>query len=189
MSTPSVPDSVNIHNLNGTYIMNKQLSDPFDAILTLQEVGWIVRQAAKFSSVSIKVEQADREDGINFVNITQTSSGGIRSTEERTMDWTWREKKDNIFGLVKGRSRFCKVDEIEDEYLTSELDKKSLEADGNEVVNSITESVDLAGDQWNATQVWGFEVIDGVRRHVRRILFTRGSEVHKLKTVYDWKEE
>ncbi|KAF4548813.1 Hypothetical protein D9617_25g061430 [Elsinoe fawcettii] len=140
MSVPAVPDSVTIRNLNGSYVMNKTLSDDFGPILVLQEVGWIVRQAAKYSSVSIEVKQSDNEDGVNHVDITQTSSGGIRSTEERTMDWTWREKKDNIFGLVKGRSRFCKIDEVEDEWLKDDLDPKSLEADKNEVVNSITES-------------------------------------------------
>ncbi|TKX27268.1 hypothetical protein C1H76_0562 [Elsinoe australis] len=185
----SVPDSINIRNLNGSYQMNKVLSDQFDEVLLLQEVGWIVRQAAKYSSVAIKVDQYDNDEGVNEVVITQTSSGGIRSTEERTMDWEWREKKDSIFGLVKGRSRICKLDEITDEWLKEDLDPKSLEACNNEVVHSITGSVNLSGDQWNADQIWSFEVIDGQRRHVRRILFSRGDKLLKVKCVYDWKEE
>ncbi|PNS18009.1 hypothetical protein CAC42_3968 [Sphaceloma murrayae] len=185
----SVPDSVTIKNLNGTYLMNKTLSDPFDEVLQMQEVGWLVRQAARFSSVSIAIEQYDNEEGNSFVEVKQTSSGGIQSTEERTMDWVWREKKDSIFGMVKGRSRFCKIDEINDEYLKTGWDQKSLEACDNLVVNSIAESIGLRGDPWIADQIWGFQIIDGVRRHVRRILFSRGAKTLQVQTVYDWKEE
>lgn len=38
---------------------------------------------------------------------------------------------------------------------------------------------------WDATQIWGFATINGVRKHVRRIVSKKGKEEHKIRTVYD----
>ena len=40
---------------------------------------------------------------------------------------------------------------------------------------------------WTANQVWGFEEIDGVRRHVRHVVVRKGDEDWKqARLVYDW---
>lgn len=39
---------------------------------------------------------------------------------------------------------------------------------------------------WTADQVWGFAIIDGKRYHTRRVVIRKGSEVLKVRLVYNW---
>ena len=101
-----------------------------------------------------------------------------------------REKDDKVFGKVQGKSRFVNIKDIEedDAYLKDGWDKEWLDGDEvkGEVVESYAESVGKE-PKWTAEQVWGFEKIGGERRYVRHIVVRKGKEVHKIKTVYDWK--
>jgi hypothetical protein len=69
-----------------------------------------------------------------------------------------------------------KVSEIEDEFL-----KQGWE--GEDVVESYAESVD---NGWTALQIWGFADVEGVRRHVRRVVTKKGKDELKIRIVYDW---
>ena len=97
------------------------------------------------------------------------------------MDWAWTEKENWIWGKVKGRSRYTKLGNVEDGYL-----REGWERDGKgEVVEGYVESLT---DGWSARQVWGFAVVEGERRHVRRILARKkGWEDRRIRIVYDWK--
>ncbi|KAF2157241.1 hypothetical protein K461DRAFT_317371 [Myriangium duriaei CBS 260.36] len=182
----AVPDSVTLRNLSGTYIMNKELSDDTDSVLQLQGIGWVMRKAIKYSAVQLAITLKDDAQGVTEITIVQTTTGGMENTEERWTDWKEREKKDSVFGLVNGKARWVNISEMKDEWF-HKLDQKSIEAAGGEVIQTYTESVGLSGKQWTADQVWGFEIINGERRHVRRIVITRGDKVQKIRTVYDWK--
>lgn len=108
----AAPPSVTVHNLTGTYTLNNKLSDPMDAVLKMQGVGWLVRQAASYSTVTVNMKQYARpEDGVVCLDVDQVSTGGIRSTEERVLNWEWFEKNDRIWGKVRGKARlvefFC----------------------------------------------------------------------------------
>lgn len=106
MATPAVPPTTSVANMSGTYTLNKTLSDSTDALLKMQSVGWIVRQAAAYSNISITMKQyAEAGTGTVRLDVDQASTGGIRSSEERVLDWEWREKDDKIWGKVRGRSR------------------------------------------------------------------------------------
>lgn len=39
---------------------------------------------------------------------------------------------------------------------------------------------------WTADQVWGFAVIDGKRYYTRRVVVKKGSEVLKIRLVYNF---
>lgn len=40
---------------------------------------------------------------------------------------------------------------------------------------------------WSARQVWGFAMVDGVRRHVRRtVVVGKGDKTDRTKLVYDF---
>lgn len=39
---------------------------------------------------------------------------------------------------------------------------------------------------WTANQIWGFEQIDGKRRHVRHIVVRKGDDWKQARLVYDW---
>ncbi|KAF2157699.1 hypothetical protein K461DRAFT_289993 [Myriangium duriaei CBS 260.36] len=183
----AVPDSVSLRKLSGTFLMNKDLSDDPEAVLSLQGIGWITRKAIRYSSVQLVITEAE-ENGVTKITIVQTTTGGIENTEERLLDWEFREKKDSVFGQVNGRARWVNISEMTDEWF-SQFDQKSLDAAHGEVIHAYTESVGLSGDQWKADQVWAFETINGERRHTRRIIMTRGDKVLKIRNVYDWKSE
>ena len=168
-------------------MQNKDLSDDTDAVLQLQGIGWITRKAIKYSAVQLAIKQTE-ENGVTYIVIVQTTTGGMENTEERWLDSKPREKKDSVFGLVSGSGRWVNISEKADEWY-QKLDPKSLEAANGEVIETYTESVGLSGQQWKADQVWGFEIINGERRHVRRIIVSRGDKVHKIRTVYDWKSQ
>lgn len=40
---------------------------------------------------------------------------------------------------------------------------------------------------WTAEQIWGFQMVEGARKHVRRIVSKKGKEEHKVRLVYDYK--
>jgi hypothetical protein len=114
------------------------------------------------------------------IDIEQVASGLSSTHEARCLDNAWREHSDWLFGSVRGRSWFAKLAEIEDDFL-----KKGWEEGTEEVVVSYVESV---GNGWTATQVWGFQVVDGVRRYCRNIVVAKGSERVEMRLVYDYSE-
>lgn len=132
----------------------------------------------------LHVEEWVDEAGHTHVDIDQVSSGGYKSTEERTLDWVEVEKEDKVFGKVKGRSRFVKLDEIDDDFLKQGWDQKFLDDNDREIIQSYTESVGKKPN-WTANQVWGFEIKDGKRMYARHVVAKKGSEVHKVKLYYD----
>jgi hypothetical protein len=100
----AAPLSVSPSDLSGTYTLNNKLSDPMDAVLKMQGVGWLVRQAAAYSTVTATMKQYVK-DGTVCLDVDQVSTGGIRSTEERVLNWEWFEKDDRIWGKVRGKAR------------------------------------------------------------------------------------
>lgn len=68
------------------------------------------------------------------------------TTEKRTLDWTYREHSDRIFGAVKGRSRWIRLADVDDDvFLKTGFD----DAEG-EHVQAWAES---EGGGWTADQV------------------------------------
>ena len=175
----AAPPEVNVQKLSGTYTLNKTLSDSSQNVLKMQNIGFLVRQAVQYSTVSVTLKQYTDSDGQRHLDQEQLSTGGIRNFEDRIMDWQWTEKTNWIWGKVNGKSRYTKLDEIEDAFL-----REGWCGEG-EVVEGYVES--LTG-KWTARQVWGFALVEGERRHVRRILaMKRGWEDLRIRMVYDWK--
>ena len=46
--------------------------------------------------------------------------------------------------------------------------------------------VESATNNWTANQIWGFEVIDGKRRHVRHVVVRKADDWKQARLVYDW---
>jgi hypothetical protein len=177
----AIPTEITIRNLTGVYTLNRQLSDSSQNVLKMQNIGWVIRQAVAYSTVTVTVQQYTDSDGINHLDQEQLSTGGIKNFEDRVMDWQWTEKENWIWGKVNGKSRYVKAAEVDDAYL-----KEGWE-DGveGEVVEGLAES---KKDGWNAWQIWGFGVVDGERKHVRKILAKRpGWKDERIRMVYDWK--
>ena len=111
-----------------------------------------MRKAIRFATITLSVkEYVDPETSVTHVDITNTATGGISSTTElRTLDWTFREHKDGIFGEVRGKSRFVKLDNLERGKEGDDWLKKGWEDENGEFIQSYVESVD---NGWTADQV------------------------------------
>ena len=106
------------------------------------------------------------------------------TTEEYTLDWEWRSNEDSFFGTVEGRSRWVSVEEGrktrivqgEGEWIGGDSEGKLIQAEGKK-----------PGGEWEAAHLWGFEIVDGERRHTRRVLVKnkKGEEL-KVRMVYDF---
>ena len=178
----AVPPEVTIHNLTGSYTINNALSDSSQQVLKMQKVGFLVRQAVAYSTVTVTMQQYTDSDGKPHLDQDQLSTGGMKNFEDRVMDWVWTEKSNWIWGKVRGRGHYTKLAEIDDPYLREGWTEECVNGD---VVEGVAESVT---DSWKARQVWGFATIDGQRRHVRKIHAKRpGWKDLRIRMVYDWK--
>ncbi|KAI4173063.1 MAG: hypothetical protein LQ343_003173 [Gyalolechia ehrenbergii] len=126
-----------------------------------QGVSWFMRRAIALASVTLTVKQYEK-DGVTHIDCTQVATGGITSIENRTLDWELREDTDKVFGEVKGKSRWVKLKDVDDDdYLKTGYD--DLEG---EHVQAWTEG---KKGGWTANQVWGFEIIqDSVKEDLER---------------------
>lgn len=166
-------------------------------------------------------EYADSADPkVYHIDVDQTITGGIpASSEARVLDWQAREHTDNIFGTVKGRSRFIRATKGEDGTARPAVEfysKAGGEADarlqkflrGETLVDGsasegfviedegaefgegeglfLQSFVDNEASQWTAEQIWGFEVINGERRHTRRVAVAKNGKVEIARLVYSF---
>ena len=142
------------------------------------------------SPVHLDVKESE-ENGAYLVDIDQ-KAGPKSTNEKRHTDWQWRDHYDLLFGNVKGRTRFIKWSEVDDEELKKAWDNNDQDKHGwkkfpedQELLHCYVESTD---SDWIADQVWAFDEIDGERRHVRVTVIRKGQEHTSGKLVYDYDE-
>ncbi|KAL9604795.1 MAG: hypothetical protein Q9219_000243 [cf. Caloplaca sp. 3 TL-2023] len=141
----AAPPEKTIRDLSGKWTMNKTLSDDSDRLLQMQGVSWFMRRAIAIANVSLTVEQYEK-DGQTHIDATQVATGGVTSTENRTLDWTLRDHTDKVFGKVKGKSRWVKLSDVDDDdYLKTGFD----DMEGEHVQAWIEDK----GGEWTANQV------------------------------------
>jgi len=186
----AAPPEIKLSDLTGDWVMNKTLSDDPDPVLALQGIGWMTRKAISWATVTLHVTQTTDPSGLTHITIANTATGGIKgTTEERQLDWTFREHDDHMFGSLRGRSRWLTPstgrEENLDPYLFEGWEENGEEAGpgGETKIESLSES---NGKGWVADQIWGFAVVDGKRYHVRRVVVSKGGEVIRVRFVYDW---
>jgi len=193
----AAPQSKNIGNLTGRWVMNKTQSTPVEPGLALQGIGWMTRKMVGLATVTLNTKQytgppSPPGEGaeVTHIEIEQTGTGGMKgSTEKRCLDNIFRDHSDWLFGSVRGQSRWVKPEEIEDAFLKSadwlEGEEEKGGPNGETHVLSHVESVD---NGWTATQIWGFQLVGGERKHVRHIVIAKGGERVELKLIYDYVE-
>ncbi|KAF7715394.1 Uncharacterized protein PECH_002805 [Penicillium ucsense] len=219
----AAPATTTIKNLNGSWVMDSTLSDPADPILSLQGMSWFLRKALPYATVTLHVnEYADSTNPqVYHIDIDQVITGGIQgSKEHRQLDWQEREHVDNIFGSLRGKSRFLRGSKADDgqvrpavEFQTQVGDAESdariqrflrgeTLLDGSAAEGFIVDEegaefgegeglwmqsfVVNDSNGWTAEQIWGFEIIDGQRRHTRRVAVTKGKKVELARLVYKY---
>ncbi|KAL8774784.1 MAG: hypothetical protein Q9209_000723 [Squamulea sp. 1 TL-2023] len=177
----AAPPEKTLQNLSGKWVMNKTLSDDTDRILQMQGVGWFLRRAIALSTVTLTITEYIKDD-LTHIDISQVASpGGITSTEDRILDWEYRDHSDKVFGNVKGKSRWVKLNDVDDD----EFLKKGWDDLEGEHVQGYVES---EGGGWTADQVWGFETINGKRYYVRHVVVRKGDDWKQARLVYDYQK-
>lgn len=179
----AAPPNKSLQSLNGNWQLNKSCSDDFASVLELQGFNLIVRKAATAAAIHLKVIQPDEQ----YIKMAQTvTSGKIPgTTEDYTLDWKWRNNHDSFFGEVAGRSRWVSVEEglqtesvisDQDIWIKDDSNGKLIEAEGREV-----------DGEWEAHHLWGFELVDGERRHTRRVCVkNKAGDSLRVRMVYDF---
>lgn len=119
------------------------------------------------------------ENGCPCMRTDQTATlGWTLPSEERCLDWQWRERDDSVYGILRTRSRLVKSSEMSsgDEFFQQDYDD-------DEHLEVVVVS-DKRG--WESVQIWGFEQVGGQRYETIRTVVTKGKKVEKMKLVYDW---
>lgn len=179
----AAPESITLKTLNGSFVMNKKLSDNFEPILSLQGIGWVTRKAIGVATITLHVKQYE-EEGVTHIDIDQIATGGVKGTaEKRQLTWEQREHYDHVFGQVKGQCRYVKLDQIDDEFLKSHWAK---EMEGAEFIEDNVQSMT---NDWVAHQLWGFQEIDGKRYYARMVVVTKGNERKTARLIYDYQSK
>ncbi|PGH27344.1 hypothetical protein AJ80_01056 [Polytolypa hystricis UAMH7299] len=209
----AAPADVTCQDLSGIWVMDKTLSNDTDPIFQMQGMGWLIRKALAYATVTLDITQT-KQGEIVHIDVSQTLTGGIKGTDEhRELDWQPREHTDHVFGSVSGLSRMirgttgdddkvrpavevqtkvgeAKEDEIVGKFLRGEIladgvaTEGFLAADGNDYwVQSFVTSLDSG---WTAEQIWGFETINDERRYTRRVAVAKDGKVEKARLVYEF---
>lgn len=157
-------------------------------MLTLQGVGWLTRKGIQLATITLHVKQyIDEAGGTTHIDIAQTLTGGLKGTTElRELDWQPRDHDDHVFGKLKGRSRWIELDAVEDDFLRDGWLDGDEEKGGPAGEKHIESYVVNEEKGWTADQIWGFSLVDGVRYYTRRVVVTKGSEVLKVRLIYNW---
>ena len=133
------------------------------------------------------------------IDITTLVAGLDKTQEDRTLDWALASHTDKIFGKCHHRARLVKLATFAMEGPGSAEDAAFLKAEklqdgttasrflGGELVQCWVEST--GGGGWIAEQVWGFEIVNGERRHTRRVVVWNAGKVTRTRYVYDYKGE
>ncbi|KAK3939705.1 hypothetical protein QBC46DRAFT_290089 [Diplogelasinospora grovesii] len=184
----AAPPNKTIKDLGGKWQMNKSQSTPIDPGLALQGIGWVTRKAITMATVTLDIKMFEAAPSppadpagpaCTHVEIAQTITGGMKgSTEKRCLDYTFREHSDWLFGRVRGQSKWISGSEIQDDFLA----KGWLEDEETHIL-SYVESLD---NGWTATQIWGFQMVEGIRKHCRQIVISKGDEAVEMRLVYDY---
>jgi hypothetical protein len=116
------------------------------------------------------------------IDIDQSAPGVSPSKELRCLDGLSRDHSDWLFGDVKDQARWISQIEIDDEFLKSGWLAKEERKD---LIWSQTISENKG---WTATQIWGFQDVNGERRHCRNIVIEKEEQRAEFRFVYDWQQ-
>jgi hypothetical protein len=167
---------------------NKQESDPFDQVLALQGIGWILRKAIGVMPVTLVIKEYTDDKGADHIDIEQPGAAGIKgTTERRIITDEWQEHEDHIFGRVRGRSKWSKISELTDDDKADEAHLKSKWDKATQDGDILDNHVESQGNGWVGRLVWGFQEVNGKRKYARNVVVKKGDKVERVTLIYDYK--
>lgn len=103
----AAPASITVHNMNGSFDMNKKIGDDTGPMLKMQGLPWLVRQAASYSAVQVNLKQYKDDEGVEHLDQEQISTGGVKQLEPRLLNGEWGERDVDYWGHVKGWNKYA----------------------------------------------------------------------------------
>ncbi|VUC24114.1 unnamed protein product [Clonostachys rosea] len=193
----AAPESKNISDLNGKWILNRKLSDPTGPTLSVQGIGWMTQKLIGAATITLQIAQyslpaqalhgGEADKNVVHINIEQNLTKNLKGTiEQRCVDDEWHEHSDWLFGKVRGKVKWASYEDLGDGFLESGWLENEIEAVGACGHSHILCRVESLERGWVANEVWGFQMIDHERRYVRKVIVTNGGNVSKTRMVYDW---
>ncbi|KAK4498685.1 hypothetical protein PRZ48_009195 [Zasmidium cellare] len=178
----AAPDDLSIKSLNNTtWAANKTLSGDSDAVLTLQGVHYLLRTILGAAQITVGIKQWDDPTTgtthLEMENNIAYAYGLPGVTDTYVTDFSPKEYYDTIFGNVRDRARWVRVNELRDAF------QKEAWAEETEVLELWTDHLDVGA---STSQVCGFEVVEGERRYTRRLVVSKGEDVLRVRLVFDY---
>ncbi|KAJ5784600.1 uncharacterized protein N7503_009812 [Penicillium pulvis] len=192
----AAPISKDITNLDGTWSLNRKLSDDPDGVFALQGVPWITRKVLRFASLTLHITQSvslsdasstDSSSDMGSVTTMYVKQvvhpGGFNSETSCPLNGIGQDMSLPIFGDINMQLRYMNTADIKDDVLRQGFE----EGCSSSIV--IDEAAYNTKMDWTAHVLWGFEMINGKRYLTRNALTSKNSQKDKPVTarmVYDY---
>ncbi|KAK5555912.1 hypothetical protein LTR46_005758 [Exophiala xenobiotica] len=194
----AAPPEITCANLSGIFGLNWSLSDDVDTMLSLQGAAYVARQVLYvFKNPISHTYKTYQQDSVTHLDITTLVSMHLDTQENRTLDWQDNYHLDKVFGNCHHKSRLFKTGQFQMQGPGSTEDAAFLRAekllDGTTGSGFLDEEnvqtcIRNVGDAGLLTeQVWGFETVNGERRHTMRVVTWAGAIPHRCRVVYDYR--
>jgi hypothetical protein len=80
-------------------------------------VNWFARKAVALATITLYIRHHKDDNNVEHIDIDQKLAGIPGAAEKRTLDWTFRERSDPVFGPILGKFRRAPLDQIDNEFL------------------------------------------------------------------------
>ncbi|KAI4682118.1 uncharacterized protein J4E88_005006 [Alternaria novae-zelandiae] len=190
----AAPPEVTMHDFTGSWLLNKTLSDSFDSAFVLQGIPWIIRKVISLATLTMKIAHSVDESGVPTVIFTQAASVAIAGLSEeietRWLDGREQLHSSSLFGTSSARTRMICFDTATgydgkplDAVLTKDFLREGKEGEEEFLFDLVVHQT----RGWVMEQIWGFGMLNGERRLLRKMGLKKGGEAVYVTAWYDWK--
>jgi hypothetical protein len=175
-------------NMSGRWVVDKGLSDDWDALLALQGIPWWKRQAAGLITVTEHITHTiSPSDDVHRILIEQRMTGGFKGGEDEIfIDGLERASVHSISGAITSRASWTDPSDLEDEWLIEGWcggEEEKGGPNGEKHMKTVVKS-EIVG--WEMDIVWGFVMLGGERYHSRRMVCRKEGVVERARIIYGW---
>ncbi|KAI0691838.1 hypothetical protein C8T65DRAFT_745389 [Cerioporus squamosus] len=163
----AAPADMTSRDFSEKFVMNKSLCEKAQEVLEMQ---------GHHTSAS----------GVEHIEVDQTVPGLRASSERRVLDGAQKTVESPIFGALVVQNRRVEAEEIKVGWLKDGLLPETF-VDGKVVHTRAQSDPARGGETWRVQQTWGFEVVGGAKRYVRRVYVVGAQgEAVQGRLVYDY---
>ncbi|KAK1961597.1 hypothetical protein LY78DRAFT_588372 [Colletotrichum sublineola] len=182
----TAPDSKTIRDLNGTWTVNRSLSDDLSETLGAQGLSWITRKVLTSGGISLTITQnsvASPEPGASVIyQLCQEQTvtpGNFKSEDVYLLDGVERDQRTQAFGALLTSVKFVLIEEARDKELAKRLRDGGVE----EVIEEFSTS---KRGGWSTLTTWAVENIGGERRFTQSSITEKSGKSVRARLVYDY---